>query len=131
MPKSERVIYEGECFTVEWGLTPDGQCQARDHYFGMSVDDQAKASALFARMGDQGKIYDKTKFRKETGKLYVFKPQPHRFFCFFVKGKRILITTAFSKQGDKMPQREIDRAETTRLRCLERLSEEEAAHGKE
>jgi len=71
--------------------------------------------ALFKRMADVGKIYDRTKFNQETKKLYVFKPQPHRFFCFFVKGKRIIIVSAYQKQGDKAPPQEISRAENLRL----------------
>lgn len=67
--------------------------------------------ALFKRMADVGKIYDTAKFTKETEKLYVFKPQPHRFFSFFMKGKRIIVISAYRKQGQKMPVRERDRAE--------------------
>ena len=91
---------------------------------------QAKASALFARMADRGRILDKTKFTKETEKLYAFKPQPHRFFCFFVKGRKIIIVTAYRKQRDKAPKLEIDRANGIRLAYLEQLSVEEEGHGK-
>jgi hypothetical protein len=105
MPKGEWLIYEGARFTIEWGPAEKGCCQAQAYYQGMDVGDQARASALFARMGDQGKIFDETKFRQETDKLFVFKPQPHRFFCFFVKGKRVIIVTAYRKQGEKAPQR--------------------------
>ncbi len=97
----------------------------------MVATDRQKALALFARMGDHGKIFDKTKFTKETVSLYAFKPQPHRFFCFFVRGKRIVIVTAYRKQGEKAPKREIDRAESIRSEWLDRLEAEEEARGKE
>jgi len=66
MPKREVVFYEGEYFTIVWGATANAQCQALEYFEGMNVGDQAKASALFVRLADQGAIYDKTKFRKET-----------------------------------------------------------------
>ncbi len=123
MAKDALVIYEGECFAILWGVASNGSCQARDYYQGLGVTDRAKAVALFKRMADVGRIYDTTKFRQETKKLYVFKPQPHRFFCFFVKRRRIVIVSAYQKQGDKAPQQEIAKAEKLRLECLKNLEE--------
>ncbi len=108
----------------------NGECQAREYYDGMSTADRAKAMALFVRMANVGKIFDKTKFTKETDKLYAFKPQPNRFFCFFVKGRRIVIVTAYRKQTEKAPRREISRAETARSEWLERFGEEEDTYEK-
>jgi hypothetical protein len=107
----EYRVYSGPCYEIEWGVDSRGACQARDYYDALEEADRAKALALFKRMADAGKIYDTAKFTKETEKLYVFKPQPHRFFCFFVKGKKIIIVSAYRKQGQKMPARERDRAE--------------------
>jgi hypothetical protein len=53
--------------------------------------------ALFKRMADLGKNYDTTKFNQETKKLYVFKPQPHRFFCFFCEREEDL-------HGQRVPE---------------------------
>lgn len=80
--KNRSVVCEGACFEIIWGLAADGGCQGRDYYEAISVADRAKALALFKRMADVGRIYDRTKFNRETAKLYVFNPQPHRFFCF-------------------------------------------------
>lgn len=124
MEKQPLVIYEGECFTIMWGIASNGQCQARDYFESLDVTDRAKAVALFKRMADVGKIYNTTKFKQETKKLYIFKPQPHRFFCFFVKGRRIFIISAYQKQSDKAPPREIARAKTLRLECLKHLEED-------
>lgn len=123
--KSELIVCEGACFTVLWGYVGNGNCQARDYYEAIELSERAKALALFKRMADLGKIYDTAKFNQETKKLYVFKPQPHRFFCFFVKGRRILIVSAYHKQGDKAPPKEIARAESLRVKCMERIEEEE------
>ena len=124
MGKDTSIIYEGECFAITWGTASNGRCQARDYYEALNVADRAKAIALFKRMADVGRIYDTTKFNQETKKLFVFKPQPHRFFCFFVKGRRIFIVSAYQKQGDKAPQQEIARAENLRLECMKSLEQD-------
>lgn len=57
-------------------------------------------------MGDFGKISDKTKFRNEGDKVYEFKPQPDRYLCFFIKGKKIIVTNAFTKKTKKLSETE-------------------------
>ena len=61
---------------------------------------------LAKKMGDFGKIIDKKKFRNEGDKIYAFKPQPDRYLCFFKTGKKIIVTNAFRKKGDKLPEQE-------------------------
>jgi hypothetical protein len=130
LAKSELIVCGGSFFVILWGLASNGRCQARNYYESLEVADRARALALFKRMADIGKIYDKTKFNKETEKLYVFKPQPHRFFCFFMKGRKIFIVSAYHKQGDKAPLQEIARAENLRMECLKRLARQEERHEK-
>jgi hypothetical protein len=107
----EKLVCAGACYSIEWGLGSAGECQAREYYGTLSEQDRARTLALFKRMADVGKIYDNTKFTQETKKLYAFKPQPHRFFGFFIKGRRIIIVSAYRKQGQKAPVRELARAE--------------------
>jgi phage-related protein len=130
MAKSRFVVCDGSFFEILWGIAYGGGCQARDYYESLEDADRAKALALFKRMADVGKIYDKTKFNKETEKLYAFKPQPHRFFCFFSKGKKIFIVSAYQKQGEKTPLQEIKRAENLRIECMERIAREEERNEK-
>ena len=125
MAKSLLIVCKGACFGIMWGIASNGRCQARDYYEALDDADRAKALALFTRMAEVGKIFDKAKFNKETEKLYAFKPQPHRFFCFFVKGKRIYVVSAYQKQGDKAPVQEIKRAENLRIECMERMARKE------
>lgn len=61
-------------------------------------------------MGDFGKIIDVTKFRNENDGIYAFKPQPDRYLCFFIKGKKIIVTNAFRKTCKKLPKKEKDTA---------------------
>lgn len=55
------------------------------------------------KIGDFGKIFDKTKFRYEGDEIYAFKPQPDRYLCFFKKGKKIIVTNGFCKRTNKLP----------------------------
>ena len=61
-------------------------------------------------MGDAGKIFDITKFRNEGDKIFAFKPMPNRFLSFFTIGSLIVITNAFTKKADKLPNEEKSRA---------------------
>ena len=114
MPR-EYVAYDGEQFTVEWYYSPKGESQALEYYEELDASDRVKVLKLFKMMGDIGKISDQTKFRNEGDKIYAFKPQPHRFLSFFVEGKKIIVTNAFWKKQDKLPQGEKNRA----LSCME------------
>jgi phage-related protein len=112
MSKGKRaIVYAGNVFTIEWFQTPSGKSQARDFFKSLSMADRAKTIALFERMADIGKIYDKTKFRHEEGEIYAFKPQPNRFMSCFYKGKRIIILSGFVKKSQKLPKKELKRAE--------------------
>ena len=63
---------------------------------------------LLKRMGDFGRIFDKTKFRTEGDQIFAFKPQPDRFLCFFAAGRKIILTNAFVKKSAKVPSGEKD-----------------------
>lgn len=61
-------------------------------------------------MGNMGIILNKTKFRSEGDKIYAFKPQSHRFLCFFFEGQKIIITNGYHKKMDKLPKKEKNKA---------------------
>src|SRR5262249_48309336 len=84
--------------------------QPLEYYENQPKDKQRKLLNLFRLMGDQGQIRDKTKFRFEGDGIYAFKPQPDRYLCFFFKGNKIIITNAFVKKTEKLPQTEKGRA---------------------
>lgn len=106
----ERIAYEGSEFTIEWYEDGKGHSQARTYYEDQPKDKQRKLLNLFRLMAEQGKIFDKTKFNYEDDGIYAFKPQPDRYLCFFFKGKKIIVTNAFIKKTNKLPQNEKDRA---------------------
>lgn len=106
----QRIAYEGTEYTIEWYYDPKGQSQALEYFNEQPKDKQRKLLNLFRLMGEQGKIFDETKFRNEEDGIYAFKPQPDRYLCFFFKGKKIIVTNAFIKKTPKLPQSEKDRA---------------------
>lgn len=111
----EYVAYKGDAFQIEWYYSPKGDSQAREYYLELDQDDRIQVLKLFKMMGEIGKISDIKKFRNEGDKVYAFKPQPHRFLSFFVKGKKIIVTNAFWKKQDKLPESEKSKA----LKCME------------
>lgn len=79
---------------------------------------------LFKRMGDFGKISDITKFRNEGDQIYAFKPKPNRFLSFFYTGKKIIVTNAFCKKGQKLPKEEKQKALNRKENYEQRVSSE-------
>lgn len=106
----EYIVYEGEAFTIEWYHDAKGKSQPYDFLESLNDDEQAQLFKLVKLMGDMGQIHNKIKFRNEGDKIYAFKPKPNRFLCFFVEGRKIIITNGFVKKKDKLPPGEKERA---------------------
>ena len=110
MKASEVILYKGSAFTIEWYFDERGESEALSYYESLSIDRRVQLLKLVRLMGEVGKIFDTTKFRNEGDKIFAFKPQPDRFLCFFFTGKKIIVTNAFEKKSQKLPQGEKDRA---------------------
>ncbi len=106
----EYIAYQGRVFQIEWYYTANGKSQALEYAESLPQRDKAKLENLLRLMGDIGQIRNKTKFRSEGDHLFAFKPQPHRFICFFFKGSKIIVTNGFIKKQDKLPKPEKERA---------------------
>lgn len=116
MDEKTSLIYEGACFRIEWFYDQNGFSQAYEYFLKTSDVQKRKLLILIKKMGDFGEIFDKTKFNYEGDQIYVFKPQPDRYLCFFFKGKRIIVTNAFRKKTQKLPLAEKKRAMEIRKR---------------
>jgi len=123
MIKKDYIAYRGKIYTIEWYYDESGNSQAYDYLLKLDPDIQKKIFYLFKRMGDNGKINDITKFRNEGDKIYAFKPQPERFLSFFVSGKTIIVTNAFRKKSDKLPENEKIKALNYRESYIRRIKE--------
>ncbi len=119
------VAYEGRCFTIEWYFDAKRYSQPLEYFMNLDEDEQDKVLYLFKRMGDFGKISDRTKFNYEGDSLYAFKPQPHRFLSFFIVGKKIIVTNSYRKKSDKIPHNEKKMALKNRSDYLRRVDKGE------
>lgn len=123
MKDKQYIVYEGHSFTIEWYFSENGESLALDYYQSLEADQRKKFLFLLKRMGDFGKISDKTKFINEGDQIYAFKPHPERFLCFFVQDSKIVITNGFRKKQQKLPQGEKERALTYRANYQKRIKE--------
>jgi len=120
MEDKSYIIYEGSKFKIEWYFDKNGKSVAKEFYINEIEEIQNKFLVLVKRMGDFGKIFDKTKFRNENDGIYAFKPQPDRYLSFFTDEKKIIITNGFRKKSDKLPKNEKDLAMKYRQEYFER-----------
>lgn len=106
----EYIIYVGSVFQLEWYFDENGESEALEYFNQLSEQQQLKFLFLVKRIGDFGKISNKEQFRNEGDKIYAFKPQPDRFLCFFFTGKKIIVTNAFQKKTQKLPNNQKEKA---------------------
>ena len=106
MDSTNCVIYVGERFTVEWYYDESGYSQAYEYFLATADIQKRKFLVLVKRIAEFGRIFDITKFRNEGDSIYAFKPQPDRYLAFFVIGRKIIVTNAFYKKTDKLPDAE-------------------------
>lgn len=111
---SSRLVYDGAILRVEFYVAPNGIAPAEEWLERLPLGSQQKFAALFARMGNTGKIWNERKFKHltESNQIFEFKVEADRILCFFFVGRRLILTHGFRKSGDKTPKREIERAES-------------------
>lgn len=106
------LVYSGERYSAYFHAETSGSSSVNDYF--EQCDEVTQSSLLFLtkRICDIGCIYDTTKFRIEdkAHKIYCFKPKSERFFCFFFSGKKIIITSAYTKKKQKLDRGELNRA---------------------
>ncbi|MFH0754495.1 MAG: type II toxin-antitoxin system RelE/ParE family toxin [Candidatus Omnitrophota bacterium] len=106
------LVYSGDWYSVYFHAQTNGCSEVFNYYKGCNDATRASLLYLVKRMADVGQIYDETKFRLEDkqAKIYCFKPKDERFFCFFLIGRKIIITSAYSKKKQKLDLRELMKA---------------------
>lgn len=110
--QEEYVFYQGEKFQVEFYFNEKGELPAKEYFDAADRQVKIKLLALVKYMAEVGRLFDETKFRvvDKQGKIYEFKPMDERFFNFFYEGRKIIITNAYRKKGQKVDKRELGRA---------------------
>lgn len=108
---SKYIAFKGKVYHIEFYYDDKGKCPTKEYMVkNFTASDAKKLEHLLAMMGDGGQIRNKEKFRNEGDKIYAFKPQPHRFLCFFFDGDKVILTNAFKKKQQKLPPAEKERA---------------------
>ena len=117
-----KLVYQGRILRIEFYVTETGNCPGESWLESQLESKQQKFAALFAWMADHGKIWNERKFKHLTGsdQLFEFKSDDGRVLCFFMIGKRLILTHGFTKKGDKTPKGEIERAEAIKKDFLTR-----------
>src|SRR5688572_28809484 len=108
--RHEYVAFDGDRFTIEWYFDNKGKSISLEYLESLDEEEQVKLFKLMKLMGNTGIIKNETKFRNEGDKIYAFKPQPHRFLCFFFEGQKIIVTNGFCKKTDNLPKNEKEKA---------------------
>ncbi len=111
--ETTELAYGGKVFDIEFYKRESGEVLAEAWLESMPLAVQAKFAALFAWMGDHGRINNERKFKHltDSDQIFEFKAGQGRVLCFFFVGQRIILTHGFKKKGDNTPPREIERAE--------------------
>lgn len=130
--ESEYVFYRGTKFQVEFYFTDKGALPAKEYLDNLDHKIKAKLGALVVRMAEEGRIFDETKYREvdKDAKVFEFKLMAYRFFNFFYKDRRILITNAYRKKSQKVDPRELQKAINMK-KDYERRRREGSYYGKE
>ncbi|MGH7814698.1 MAG: type II toxin-antitoxin system RelE/ParE family toxin [Candidatus Binataceae bacterium] len=90
---------------------------ARDDFLRLPEANQDKVMALFKRLAETGKIFNREKFRqlgqKSAGRgaeLFEFKSFQDRFIGDFRPGHRFLVAAYANKKKDRLDPADIERA---------------------
>jgi hypothetical protein len=121
--KKKIIAYAGKKYLIEWYFNDNEKSESFTYYASLSLDRQKKFAYLLGMMGDQGKIFNEEKFRYEGDQIYVFKPSPDRFFCFFFDGSKIIVTNAYEKKSAKMPAKEKEKALKAKVNYTKKVKE--------
>ncbi len=118
--REECLAYEHRGWRFEWYVNEGGNSPGAKYYQEeLDEDDKDALTALFEFLAEcNGQLKNKEKIRNEGDKLFAFKPKPHRFMAFFVKGKTVIITHGFLKKHVDLPPKRKEEGEGISSRLL-------------
>ena len=107
----ESVAYRGVRLKVVFAIRDDESIPARNFFDGLDRQWQARFLTLYTRLGDTGRISNPEQFSKFGDDFWEFKAFQVRMICYFLPGRRVVVTHGFAKKKDAFDKREIRRAE--------------------
>lgn len=104
------IFYSGNFYTM-LALNISGRCLIQDFIGKLNESDKKKTLRLLTRTADHGLFANEEKFRKiKNEDLWEFKSGQVRIFCFFDRGKIIILSHGFVKKSAKTPKNQIQKA---------------------
>ncbi len=119
--KKEFIAYDGQELTIEWYFTERGKCESLSYFKSLPINRKRKIAYMLEVLSNTGKIFNKEKFRHEGNQIYVIKASEDRFFCFFFRGAKAIVTNAYEKKSAKMPVREKQKALNAKVDYIKRV----------
>ena len=103
-------FYSGRIYNI-LALNVSGKCLVQNFINKLDESDKKKTLRLLTRTADNGLYINEEKFRKIKGEdLWEFKSDQVRIFCFFDKGRIIILSNGFVKKSAKTPKNQIEKA---------------------
>ena len=118
MPR--RPEYVGSKLTIECMERVDGLYPAGEFLDELPERSRRKLDVIFEMMGDQGRIQNKTKFKKVEDGVFEIKSHQVRIFCFFTDDRRLVLLFGLIKKRNEHKRKDIVRAIRMRADYLDR-----------
>lgn len=109
------VAYVGQRFTIGYAKLKDGSVPAREFLAQQDPRWQARVLSLFQRLGDTGVIQNREHFKKVDNEFWEFKAFQVRMICYFLPGRRVVVTHGFVKKRDVFDKKELKRAQAIKV----------------
>ena len=106
-----KLILPGDKFNI-YGLVVNGTCEAEEFLNELSEKEKAKITPLLHYTANNGLLRNEQKFKSIGGDLFEFKGFQSRLFCFFDKGKLVILSHGCIKKRDKLDPSDIKKART-------------------
>ena len=107
----DRLVVAGVWCEIHYASRPNRSRPAEEFYERLDAQEQARLSALFKRLADTGKIFDRTKFKQVQGDIFGFKTRSGARISCYQERRRWYLLHGFDKRGDNWPVGEVERAE--------------------
>lgn len=104
-----KLLLNGEKFKI-YGLVVNGKCEAEDFLNELSDKEKTKITPLLHYTASNGLLRNEQKFKNVGDDIFEFKGFQSRLFCFFDKGRLIILSHGCIKKRDKLDPVEIKKA---------------------
>lgn len=127
-----RLAYAGCKLTIEFAELRDGSIPGLEFLNSLDARWQAQMHVLFERLGDEGRISNREKFKRiEDTEFWEFKAFQVRMPCYYRSNARVVITHGFMKRSDRIRRGDLERARNIKSQYEAILNERQNRGGRE